>query len=680
MPLPKYDPQAIEKKWQDRWDAERIFSADQRKKSEKGKCYVLDMFPYPSSNGLHVGHPEGYTATDIVARKRRMEGWNVLHPMGWDAFGLPAENYAIKIGGHPRDITKANIENFRRQIKSFGFSYDWDREVSTCDPSYYKWTQWLFLLLYKNGLAYKRTAPVNWCNSCQTVLANEQVIDGRCERCKNPVVQKELEQWFFRITDFADRLLEGLDRIEWPEKIKAMQRNWIGRSEGAEINFRGMYPDGSGEFDLPVFTTRPDTLFGVTALVLAPEHPLVGRVTTDAERGDVAAYIEATKKKSELERTGLEKEKTGVFTGAYVKHPLTGENVPVFIADYVLTGYGTGAVMVVPAHDERDFVFAKKYGLKIKTVIAPPHDRGHDAAFHAEEAAYVEPGYLVNSGEFDGLTSEDAKQKITDALESAGKGRRQVNYHLRDWLVSRQRYWGAPIPIIYCEDCGELPVPEKDLPVLLPDDVDFRPTGESPLVRSKSFHDVKCPNCGHTARRESDTMDTFVDSSWYFLRYCDPKNAAAFASGETIPARHTCDGADVSPALAIEDMPQGIVRLALIMDDPDAPRGRARRPASSLRPLLHQGAVRRGPSEVRRAVPVAAQPGADPRRGRREDVEVPRQRRQSGRGRRRARRRRLPAVRDVHGRFRAGQALEHQEHRRFAEIFGKSLETADRRR
>jgi leucyl-tRNA synthetase len=670
----RYDPKPIEKKWQDRWDAERIFASDETKKSAKGKCYILDMFPYPSSNGLHVGHPEGYTATDILARKRRMEGWNVLHPMGWDAFGLPAENYAIKIGGHPREITLANIDNFRRQIKSFGFSYDWEREVNTSSPEYYKWTQWLFLLLYKNGLAYKKAAKVNWCESCQTVLANEQVVDGKCERSKDPVIQKDLEQWFFKITDFSDRLLEGLDRIEWPEKIKAMQRNWIGRSEGAEIDFRGRLADG-GEFDLTVFTTRPDTLFGVVAVVIAPEHPMVNRLTTEAERGEVASYIEAAKGKTELERTGTGlaegKEKTGVFTGAYAKHPLTGQDVPIYAADYVLMGYGTGAVMVVPAHDDRDMVFAKKYGLRVVTVIEPvtgtsqenPEHRlsivalvedsatgkllsinwgssmgGHllvgggrdenedpeacarreireetgyadlelvgtsETIHHryfahsknvgraidaiglhfrlksdhreptAQEAdeqgkftvewlsaaeaatkvadplhayvlqkfifghAYTDDGILTNSGAFDGLTSEEARRKITVALETKNTGRGMVNYHLRDWLVSRQRYWGAPIPIIYCKDCGEQPVPEQDLPVILPDDVDFRPTGESPLVRSKSFHDVKCPKCGQAARREPDTMDTFVDSSWYFLRYADPENPAAFAAKDKIEA------------------------------------------------------------------------------------------------------------------------------------------------
>jgi leucyl-tRNA synthetase len=389
----------------------------------------------------------------------------------------------------------------------------------------------MFLLLYKNGLAYKKFAPVNWCEFDHTVLANEQVVDGKCERCKNPVIQKELSQWFFKITDFADRLLYDLDGLDWPEKIKAMQRNWIGRSEGAEIDFRGRTQDG-GEFDLTVFTTRPDTVFGVSSVVVAPEHPIVERITAEAERGTVAAYIEATKRKSEIERTGTDQAKTGVFTGAYAKHPFTGEDVPVFVADYVLPRYGTGAVMVVPAHDERDFVFAKTYGLRVTTVIEPVTGTPKNDAEH--ELPYTGDGVLIASGAFNGLSSGEAKKKIIDALESESKGRRQVNYHLRDWLVSRQRYWGAPIPIVYCDEHGEQPVPEDQLPVVLPDDVDFRPTGESPLARSKKFHDASCPKCGKPARRESDTMDTFVDSSWYFLRYLDPQNEAAFASKEKI--------------------------------------------------------------------------------------------------------------------------------------------------
>ncbi len=517
-----YDHIEVEKKWQDFWAKSEIFRTDDD--PTKKKCYILDMFPYPSGNGLHVGHPEGYTATDIIARKRRMEGWNVLHPMGWDAFGLPAENFAIKSGVHPKDSTWKNIDNFRRQLQSLGFSYDWSREVNTADPSYYRWTQWLFLFLYKKGLAYKAKAPVNWCDSCQTVLANEQVVDGLCERCKHSVIQKELSQWFFRVTEYADRLLDAVEALDWPHKIKAMQRNWIGRSEGVEISFRGMMTVAHGdvltekEYDIAVFTTRPDTLFGVSYVVLAPEHPLVEQIVAPDRREEVIAYVRAARGKSELQRTGLEQEKTGVSLGVNVVHPLTGVSVPVWIADYALATYGTGAVMGVPAHDDRDFAFAAKYHLPVKYVIAPSHDAA------SLDGAYTNPGVLVHSEEFNGLTSEDAKKKITDALVAKNAGGSRVQYHLRDWLISRQRYWGAPIPIIYCDACGEVPVPEVDLPVLLPYDVDFRPTGESPLARSTEFHDVKCPHCSASARRESDTMDTFVDSSWYFLRYTSPNN------------------------------------------------------------------------------------------------------------------------------------------------------------
>ncbi|HTM68989.1 MAG TPA: leucine--tRNA ligase [Candidatus Binatia bacterium] len=530
--MKKYDHKEIERKWQLRWEKDGTFATQDD--ASKRKCFVLDMFPYPSGNGLHVGHPEGYTATDIVSRKRRMEGWNVLHPMGWDAFGLPAENYAIKTGVHPRESTWKNIDNFRRQLKMLGFSYDWSREINTADPSYYRWTQWLFLFLYKHDLAYKQKAPVNWCTSCQTVLANEQVVDGRCERCKSEVIQKNLEQWFFRVTKYADRLLEGLERVDWPERIKAMQVNWIGRSEGTEIVFRGTTHAAGGagkDYSLTVFTTRPDTLFGVSYVVLAPEHPLVMELVAPDRRAEVEAYVKATQAKSELTRTGLEQEKSGVPLGANVVHPLTGATVPLWIADYVLANYGTGAVMGVPAHDDRDFAFAGKYGLPVTYVIAPPRDVAQARHDEGNEHAYTEPGYLVNSREFDGLTSDDAKNKITDALEAKSLGKRRVQYHLRDWLISRQRYWGAPIPIIYCETCGEVPVPEDRLPVLLPDDVDFRPTGESPLTRSVSFHEVNCPRCGKKARRESDTMDAFVDSSWYFLRFASPhEGERAFSS------------------------------------------------------------------------------------------------------------------------------------------------------
>lgn len=751
-----YDHKQIEPKWQQYWESEKLFAARDNGISEKK--YILDMFPYPSSAGLHVGHPEGYTATDIISRFERMRGNNVLHPMGWDAFGLPAENFAIKQGVHPRDTTGKNIENFRRQIKSLGFSYDWSREVNTADPLYYKWTQWLFLELYNHGLAYKKKAPVNWCESCQTVLAREQVIDGKCERCKNEIMQKELSQWFFKITEYADRLLEDIEQLDWPDPIKLMQRNWIGRSEGALIEFEiriseveanskqcavsefekvifatsnpakvkrvkkllskigihieiltpleagieaveveenglldenaeskarayagktkapvlaldsglfiddedvdpvrvrrkalssldesslsqseiaeklidyyraiarkhggevegywldswclilpdgtvnksesrrdiiltdkevgnkdkyvpirclykvkqtGKYTDEQSEDEyyfvemkslleslrvlfaskLSVFTTRPDTLFGATYIVLAPEHELVSKLKTQSSNFKaIEDYIQKAKKKSELERVDLAKEKTGVeIKGVKAVNPATGEEIPIWVADYVLTGYGTGAIMAVPAHDERDFAFAKKYNLPIREVVS-----GGDISVEA----YIGEGSAVNSGEFDGLDTNEFKKKIVEWLEEKGTGKRAVNYRLRDWLVSRQRYWGAPIPVIYCRKCwdnrqqegfeidGEqyaiVPVPEKDLPVLLPDDVDFRPHGESPLARSKSFHEVACPRCGATGdgvRRESDTMDTFVDSSWYFLRYTDPRNDSEFASQEAL--------------------------------------------------------------------------------------------------------------------------------------------------
>ncbi|TAK05022.1 leucine--tRNA ligase [Patescibacteria group bacterium] len=508
----RYDHATLEKKWQERWRAEAPFAAPDRPTGKK--AYVLDMFPYPSGQGLHVGHPKGYTATDVVARKRRAEGWSVLHPMGWDAFGLPTENYAIKVQKNPKEIAAANIDNFRRQIQSLGFSYDWTREVNTSDPSYYKWTQWLFLKLYERGLAYKAKAPVNWCPKDQTVLANEQVVNGCCERCGTPVEQKELSQWFFRITAYADRLLAGLEGIEWPERIKAMQRNWIGKSTGAEIAFAGVTESGE-EFSVPVFTTRPDTLYGVVAVVLAPEHPLVATVTAPAFRDRVEAFVTEAAAKAERERTESV-QKRGTALGVSVRHPLTGANIPLWIADYVLPQYGTGAVMVVPAHDDRDWAFAEAYGFDPLFVIAPP------AGIQHGEGAYTGEGIMVNSGPYDGIVNAQAATDIVDALVAVKAGTRAVHWHLRDWLVSRQRYWGAPIPIILCDDCGEVPVPEKDLPVELPDDVDFRPTGESPLARSASFHDVSCPRCGNPARRESDTMDTFVDSSWYFLRYCSP--------------------------------------------------------------------------------------------------------------------------------------------------------------
>ncbi|HAS84846.1 MAG TPA: leucine--tRNA ligase [Candidatus Yonathbacteria bacterium] len=516
----KYDHIKIEKKWQAEWESAGMYQADNN--SNKPKKYVLDMFPYPSGDGLHLGHVENYTATCIYSRYLRMKGFNVMHTIGWDAFGLPAENYAIKTGIHPDISTHKNIKNFIGQMKSLGFSSDWSREIDTSSPEYYRWTQWFFLLLYKNGLAYKKKAKVNWCESCKTVLANEQAENGICERCKNEVIQKDLEQWFFKITDYADELIDDLSKVDWPSSTISAQRNWIGRSEGVEFKMEISDVNES----IAVYTTRIDTVFGMTYVVLAPEHPLIQKLRATTKNNDeIDAYIKETSKKTELERTELAKEKTGVkFEGISAVNPFTNEPVPVFIADYVLSNYGTGAVMAVPAHDERDFEFAKKYNLS----ILPSID-----GFGGVEA-YIKDGILINSGEFDGLLSEEARAKMSEWLESKKLGFKKVNYRLRDWLVSRQRYWGAPIPIIYCDECGEVSVPEEDLPVLLPTDVDFRPTGESPLKYSKTFNDVACPKCKKPARREADTMDTFVCSSWYYLRFADPKNNIEFASHEAI--------------------------------------------------------------------------------------------------------------------------------------------------
>ncbi len=652
-----YDHKKLEWKWQEYWRNSVTFAADDKAKGER--AYVLDMFPYPSAQGLHVGHPEGYTATDIYCRYLRMKGVNVLHPMGWDAFGLPAENYAIKTGRHPKEVTWENIDNFRRQIQSLGFSYDWSREVNTADPAYYRWTQWLFLKLYEKGLAYRKEAPVNWCPSCQTVLANEQVVNGECERCHSNVEQRNMKQWFFKTTAYAERLLDELKGLDWPKPIMDMQANWIGKSEGAEVDF----PIAGSEHKVRIFTTRLDTIFGATYMVLAPEHELVRKLKDKITNWpEVQAYAEQSEKKTELERKVEEKSKTGVrLEGVEAVNPANHEHVPVFIADYVLTSYGTGAIMAVPAHDERDFEFAKKFGLAIRQVIEPcfvqktepgavrqglpfverqaitaivkhwsedkyiglkwkkvdwdtfitggveagqtpeqaakaeiieetgylnpklvqtfgmehsrffhvPKNENRFAHFHNfffqlendarqdlaqgegemhdvvwltqeemnrfklpephrylwsvlqnGETFYTGEGILAQSGKFSGMDSAAAIPAIAKYIGAELK----TQYRLRDWLISRQRYWGAPIPIIYCETCGEVPVREKDLPVALPEDVDFRPQGESPLQRSKIFHNVTCPTCGKAARRESDTMDTFVDSSWYFLRYCDPKN------------------------------------------------------------------------------------------------------------------------------------------------------------
>ncbi len=654
--MEKYDPKKIESKWQNYWEEHtEFFAADDD--SAKEKKFILDMFPYPSGEGLHVGHVESYTATDIMSRYLRLNGNNVLHPQGWDAFGLPAENYAIKTGTHPKITTQKAIANFKSQMKRMGFSYDWSRELNSSDPEYYKWTQWFFLLLYKNGLAYKAKAKVNWCENCKTVLANEQAEGGICERCKNPVVQKDLEQWFFKITDFIENngttsgLISGLDKVDWPESTKMAQKNWIGKSGGATIKFsisNSQFPsDQNSELFIEVFTTRLDTIFGCTYCVVAPEHGLIYELKDTIENWEeVNQYLEDTKNKSDLQRIE-EREKTGAeLKGVSAVNPFTGEKIPVFVADYVLGSYGTGAVMGVPAHDMRDLEFAEKYNLPVRPVVfkqenksrsfvmgvdeerlkgigisilektdegsfkilIPPekledykvfikealrpgfwnefstpdgfyfifkHKDGrieemnlnektndlidtYGSTFNGGKAPknpdnvyswhswiskdhfyhdlliHTEDGVLVNSKQFSGLKSEEAREKLTEWLKERNMGERRVNYRIRDWLVSRQRYWGAPIPIIYCEQCGMVPVPEKDLPVILPDDVDFKPTGESPLVYSKKFHDAVCPQCGKKARRESDTMDTFVCSSWYYFRYADPKNSEAFADKEKI--------------------------------------------------------------------------------------------------------------------------------------------------
>jgi leucyl-tRNA synthetase len=518
----RYDPHAIERRWQAVWEEEGTWEVPNPGQPgfdpSAPKSYVLEMLPYPSGEP-HMGHLKNYTMGDVLAHFRRRHGARVVHPMGYDAFGLPAENHAIKTGEHPAKSTGASIEEFRRQFRSWGISIDWKREFGTHEPSYYRWTQWIFLKLFARGLAYRKRAPVKWCPHDQTVLANEQVIDGACERCGTRVIAKQLEQWFLKTTDYADRLLEDFGLLEsWPERVITMQRNWIGRSEGAEVVFRCEEP----EIEFPVFTTRPDTLFGATFFVLAPEHPDLERLVAGTEQEEeVMAYVQDALGRAVEERAETEREKTGVFTGRYVVNPVNGENIPVYVSDYVLMEYGTGALMAVPAHDERDFDFARKFGLEIRRVVEPA---GGGAPAKEAYVAHTDSDVLVNSGRFDGLPAPDAIQAITAWLEEQGLGRPAVNYRLRDWLVSRQRYWGAPIPILYCEQCGIQPVSEDDLPVLLPDIEDYAPRGKPPLASSEEFVNTGCPRCGGPARRETDTMDTFVDSSWYFLRYCDPRN------------------------------------------------------------------------------------------------------------------------------------------------------------
>ncbi|HDS02208.1 MAG TPA: leucine--tRNA ligase [Firmicutes bacterium] len=503
----------IEKKWQNKWEEKGLYKVD-IKKTEK-KLYNLVMFSYPSGATLHIGHWYNYGPNDSWARMKRMQGYNVFEPMGFDAFGLPAENYAVKTGKHPQDSTLINIKTMETQLKRIGAMYDWDYEVVTCDPDYYKWTQWIFLQLYRQGLAYRKNAPVNWCPSCQTVLANEQVLDGTCERCGAGIIRKNLTQWFFKITAYADRLLENIDGLDWPERTKHAQKNWIGRSHGAEIRFEIKNHNES----FTVFTTRPDTLFGVTYLVMAPEHPLLDEIVPENRRHEVKAYQEWAVNQSEIDRLSVTKEKTGVFTGAYAVNPVNGETIPIWVSDYVLVTYGTGLVMAVPAHDQRDYEFATQFALPVRQVITPLQGEERPLT-----EAYTEPGRMINSGEFDGMESEEFKERIIELAEEKGFGQKKTNYRLRDWLISRQRYWGAPIPIIHCPVCGEVPVPEEKLPVKLPYDVVFEPTGESPLVKHPTFRLTSCPVCGAEAEREVDTMDTFVDSSWYFLRYPDPQN------------------------------------------------------------------------------------------------------------------------------------------------------------
>ncbi|MGN0796339.1 MAG: leucine--tRNA ligase, partial [Christensenellales bacterium] len=504
------DYKTIEKKWQQKWADSKLYSFDKSRIDKK--YYVLEMFSYPSGAKLHAGHWFNYGPADSYARFMRMQGYEVFQPMGFDAFGLPAENYAIKTGIHPEDSTLKNIATMEQQLKAMGATFDWDYEIKTCMPDYYKWTQWIFLQLYKHGLAYRKEAPVNWCPSCNTVLANEQVVDGACERCGSTVIRKNLTQWFFKITDYSEQLLEGLNKLDWPEKTKLMQKNWIGKSFGSEIEFET--EDGD---KFKVFTTRADTIYGVSYVVLAPEHPLVDKITTKENKEAVENYKLECSKATEIDRLSTTREKSGVLTGAYAINPVNGKKVPILIADYVLSTYGTGAVMGVPSHDERDFAFATKYNLPIKRVIK-------SADGSPDDLPYCEKGVLVDSEEFSGMKSADAIKAITAKLEKVGKGQLKTNYRLRDWLVSRQRYWGAPIPVVYCDHCGIVPVPEKDLPVKLPYNVDFTPDGKSPLLKSEEFMNTTCPVCGRPARRDPDTLDTFVCSSWYYLRYPDNKN------------------------------------------------------------------------------------------------------------------------------------------------------------
>ena len=527
----KYNPSEIEPKWQKKWEEAGVFHASNT--SDKPKYYALIEFPYPSGQGLHVGHPRPYTALDVVSRKRRMEGYNVLYPIGWDAFGLPAENYAIKNHVHPEEITKKNIARFKQQIQSLGISFDWSREISTIDPKYYKWTQWIFLQLFKNGLAYKKEMSVNWCTSCKCVLANEEVVNGVCERCGSEVIHKVKSQWMLKITAYAQRLIDDLDLVDYPDRVKTQQKNWIGRSEGAEVDFNTTAGD-----KLTVYTTRPDTLYGATYMVVSPEHPFIEKWADKLQNLDaVRAYQAEAAKKSDFERTEVAKDKTGVrLEGVEAINPLTGTTIPIFISDYVLVSYGTGAIMAVPAHDTRDWEFAKKFDLPIIEVV-----KGGDV--QKEAFTDCDTGIMVNSGILDGMTVEEAKVRIKDYLEETGIGHRKVNYKLRDWVFARQRYWGEPIPIVHCEKCGYVPIDESELPLVLPQVDSYEPTdnGESPLSKMTDWVNTTCPKCGGNAMRETDTMPQWAGSSWYFLRYMDPHNDESFASKEALNYWHQVD-------------------------------------------------------------------------------------------------------------------------------------------
>ena len=527
--MSKYPFESIEPKWQKFWEENKTFKAVEDEKYPKEKrMYVLDMFPYPSAAGLHVGHPEGYTATDIYCRYLRMNGYNVLHPMGFDSFGLPAENYAIKTGTHPKTTTNANIEHFTKQIKSLGFSYDWDRCVSTCEPDYYKWTQWIFIQLYKKGLAYEAQTPINWCPSCMTGLANEEVKEGKCERCGAQVTHKTIRQWILKITEYADRLDKDLEGLDWPESVKAMQHNWIGKSTGAEVTFTVADKDGNPtDKNLTVYTTRCDTLFGATYMVVSPEHQIIDSITTPEQADAVKKYQEDAAKKSDLERTDLAKDKTGVFSGSYAINPVNGKLIPIWIADYVLISYGTGAIMAVPAHDDRDWEFAKKFNLPIIEVLKSEVD--------VQKQAWTQDGIHVNSEFLDGLNKKDAIEKMLEFLEEKKIGRKAINYKLRDWVYSRQRYWGEPIPLIHCPECGTVPVPDDQLPLELPEVKSYQPTGtgESPLAAIDSWVNCTCPKCGKPAKRETNTMPQWGGSCWYYLRYLDAHNDKQFCSPES---------------------------------------------------------------------------------------------------------------------------------------------------